>query len=77
MQYKYSHQKRLHVHYIGRTNRRERGGVFLNIFLKPTQIAPDFEAEALLNGEKINLRLSDYRDQWVLLFFYASDFTFV
>lgn len=45
--------------------------------IQPTQVAPDFEAEAVCQGEKITVRLSDYVNQWVLLFFYASDFTFV
>lgn len=49
----------------------------LNILLKPTQMAPDFEADALVNSQKESLRLSQFRDQWVLLYFYASDFTFV
>ncbi|MBC2728596.1 MAG: redoxin domain-containing protein [Desulfosporosinus sp.] len=43
----------------------------------PTQHAPDFEAEAYQNGKKVTIRLKDFQNQWVLLFFYASDFTFV
>jgi hypothetical protein len=40
--------------------------------------APDFEASAYITGEGFkNVKLSDYRGQWVLLCFYPGDFTFV
>lgn len=39
--------------------------------------APDFETKAYVNGEIINVKLSDYRGKWVLLYFYPGDFTFV
>ena len=40
--------------------------------------APDFEASAYIAGEGFkNVKLSDYRGQWVLLCFYPGDFTFV
>ncbi len=40
--------------------------------------APDFEASAYIAGEGFkDVRLSDYRGQWVLLCFYPGDFTFV
>jgi hypothetical protein len=40
--------------------------------------APDFEASAYINGEGFkNVRLSDYRGQWVVVCFYPGDFTFV
>jgi peroxiredoxin (alkyl hydroperoxide reductase subunit C) len=39
--------------------------------------APDFEASALVDGGFKNLKLSDYRGQWVVLCFYPGDFTFV
>jgi len=40
--------------------------------------APDFEASAYLNGVGFkNVKLSDYRGQWVVLCFYPGDFTFV
>ena len=40
--------------------------------------APDFEASAFVAGEGFkNVKLSDYRGQWVLLCFYPGDFTFV
>ncbi len=45
--------------------------------ISPTQHAPDFEAEAYAGGNKVTIRLSDFKNQWVLLFFYSSDFTFV
>ena len=39
--------------------------------------APDFEAAAYLDGGFKNVKLSDYRGQWVILCFYPGDFTFV
>lgn len=39
--------------------------------------APLFTAEALWKGEIQSIRLDDYKGKWILLFFYASDFTFV
>ena len=39
--------------------------------------APDFEANAYVNGEFKNIKLSDYRGKWVVLCFYPGDFTFV
>jgi NADH-dependent peroxiredoxin subunit C len=44
-----------------------------------TDLAPLFVAEAYDNAEKKikEVRLESYRGRWVILFFYASDFTFV
>src|SRR5262252_2403658 len=39
--------------------------------------APDFSAEAYVNGEFRKLSLADYRGKKVVLFFYPLDFTFV
>jgi hypothetical protein len=39
--------------------------------------APDFEAMAFVGGSFKNIKLSDYRGQWVVLCFYPGDFTFV
>lgn len=39
--------------------------------------APDFEASAFHEGGFKNVKLSDFRDKWVLLCFYPGDFTFV
>jgi peroxiredoxin (alkyl hydroperoxide reductase subunit C) len=41
------------------------------------QEAPDFEASAFVDGGFKNIKLSDYRGQWVVLCFYPGDFTFV
>ena len=42
------------------------------------QKAPDFEASAYIAGEGFkNVRLSNYRGQWVVLCYYPGDFTFV
>ncbi len=39
--------------------------------------APDFKANAFVNGEIKEISLSSYRGKWVVLFFYPADFTFV
>jgi len=39
--------------------------------------APDFEAPAYIDGGFKNIRLSDYKGQWVVVCFYPGDFTFV
>ena len=39
--------------------------------------APDFEASAFVEGGFKNVKLSDYKGQWVVLCFYPGDFTFV
>jgi len=40
--------------------------------------APDFETTAYITGQGFkNIKLSDYRGQWVILCFYPGDFTFV
>lgn len=39
--------------------------------------APDFEVPAFVNNSFRNVKLSDYSDKWVALFFYSGDFTFV
>lgn len=41
------------------------------------KMAPDFSTKAYHRGEFIDLKLSDFRNQWVVLFFYAGDFTYV
>jgi peroxiredoxin (alkyl hydroperoxide reductase subunit C) len=43
-----------------------------------TQPAPDFKAQAVMPDNSFaELRLSDYRGKYVILFFYPLDFTFV
>jgi peroxiredoxin (alkyl hydroperoxide reductase subunit C) len=39
--------------------------------------APLFEATAVYKNEFQRIKLEDYREKWVLLFFYPLDFTFV
>eukprot|EP00668_Euglena_longa_P048020 GGOE01065066.1.p1 GENE.GGOE01065066.1~~GGOE01065066.1.p1 ORF type:complete len:211 (-),score=36.55 GGOE01065066.1:90-677(-) len=39
--------------------------------------APHFDAVAVVNGEFKNVKLSDYKGKYVVLFFYPLDFTFV
>ncbi|SFE97667.1 peroxiredoxin (alkyl hydroperoxide reductase subunit C) [Alteribacillus iranensis] len=45
----------------------------------PTERAPLFTAEAYdpVDDSLKTVRLEDYRGKWVVLLFYASDFTFV
>ena len=46
---------------------------------KVGQPAPDFDMPSTKNIEKLNenVKLSDYRGQWLVLLFYPLDFTFV
>ncbi len=41
------------------------------------QNIPDFEKEALHNGEIKKIKLSDLKGTWLVLIFYPGDFTFV
>lgn len=41
------------------------------------QQAPEFTADAVVNGDFKSVSLSDYRGKYVALFFYPLDFTFV
>lgn len=46
----------------------------MSLIKKP---APDFTAEAVVDGDFKTIKLSDYQGKWVYLFFYPFDFTFV
>ena len=39
--------------------------------------APDFKADAVVNGDFKSVSLSDYKGKYVVMFFYPLDFTFV
>ena len=39
--------------------------------------APQFKAQALVNGDFKDVSLSDFDGKWKVLFFYPLDFTFV
>lgn len=39
--------------------------------------APEFSADAVLDGDFKRVSLSDYKGKWLVLFFYPLDFTFV
>ncbi len=41
------------------------------------QPAPDFETKAYHKGKFVDIKLSDYKGKWVVMFFYPLDFTFV
>jgi len=45
--------------------------------IKVGKAAPDFSAQAYVNGEFKTVSLKDFRGKWVILFFYPLDFTFV
>ncbi len=45
--------------------------------LQVGQPAPDFTMEGVVGKEFKEFKLSDYRGQWIVLFFYPLDFTFV
>lgn len=45
--------------------------------LRVGQTAPDFSATAVVDLEFKEIKLSDYRGKYVVLFFYPLDFTFV
>ena len=45
--------------------------------IKVGKPAPDFSAQAYVNGEFKTVSLKDFRGRWVVLFFYPLDFTFV
>lgn len=46
-------------------------------YIRVNQDAPDFTATAVMDKEFTTIKLSDYRGQYVILFFYSLDFTFV
>jgi peroxiredoxin (alkyl hydroperoxide reductase subunit C) len=41
------------------------------------KLAPDFKASAFAQGDFKTICLSDYAGNWILLWFYPGDFTFV
>ncbi|KAJ3233988.1 NAD-dependent protein deacetylase sirtuin-2 [Chytriomyces hyalinus] len=48
-----------------------------NMTPKLNHPAPQFETAAVVNKQFKDVKLSDYKGQWVVLFFYPLDFTFV
>ena len=45
--------------------------------VKINQEAPDFQAKIFHEEQVKDIKLSDYRGKWVVLFFYPADFTFI
>jgi len=39
--------------------------------------APDFSGQAVIGSDFQEIKLSDYKGKWLVLFFYPLDFTFV
>lgn len=44
---------------------------------KINHAAPEFSAEAFHNNNIENIKLSDFKGKWTILFFYPADFTFI
>jgi len=57
-------------------NQTETKGGY-KMLAKVGKLAPDFEANAFINGTFSNVKLSDYKGKWISLCFYPGDFTFV
>lgn len=51
--------------------------VIFKFFFIVTHPAPNFTANAVVNGEIVKVSLSDYAGKYVILVFYPLDFTFV
>lgn len=45
--------------------------------LQLTKPAPEFAGPAVVDGEFKDIKLSDYKGKYLVLFFYPLDFTFV
>jgi len=45
--------------------------------VKVGENAPDFKLEGVLNGKFKEFALKDYKNKWLVVFFYPLDFTFV
>eukprot|EP00008_Paramoeba_atlantica_P005323 CAMPEP_0201488508 /NCGR_PEP_ID=MMETSP0151_2-20130828/18676_1 /ASSEMBLY_ACC=CAM_ASM_000257 /TAXON_ID=200890 /ORGANISM="Paramoeba atlantica, Strain 621/1 / CCAP 1560/9" /LENGTH=252 /DNA_ID=CAMNT_0047873819 /DNA_START=69 /DNA_END=827 /DNA_ORIENTATION=+ len=61
----------------GEQKEEEQEGKGLPPFPQIGNPAPSFRTEAALNGEIHTVQLSDFKNKWVVLFFYPLDFTFV
>jgi len=49
----------------------------INFAAEVTKPAPDFKGTAVVNGSFKEIKLSDYKGKYLVLFFYPLDFTFV
>lgn len=47
------------------------------MYLQVGKPAPKFELEALINDKFQKISFQDYKNKWIVLFFYPLDFTFV
>jgi len=45
--------------------------------MKINEQVPEFKTKAFYNNEIKEVKLSDYKGKWVIMFFYPADFTFV
>ena len=45
--------------------------------VRVTQVVPDYEFDAYVEGAISKRKLSDFRGKWLVLLFYPADFTFV
>ncbi len=56
-----------------RSNQKEE----MHMIARVGKPAPDFELGAFVDGGFKNVRLSNYKGEWIVLCFYPGDFTFV
>lgn len=61
----------------GRSTAGRREGKGGTAMVQIGEKAPDFALEGVLDDNFVEVRLSDYLGDWVVLFFYPLDFTFV
>ena len=45
--------------------------------IKINQVVPDFKLKAYHQDKIKDIKLSDYKDKWIVLLFYPGDFTFI
>lgn len=53
------------------------GAVLEDVMVNIGQKVEEFQAQAYHQNDIKNIKLSDYKGKWVVLFFYPADFTFV
>lgn len=56
---------------------KELPPTFINKKLRIFDIAPQFKATAYLDNSFFEISLEDYKNKWLILFFYPLDYTFV
>ena len=54
-----------------------RVGNISRMTVKIGEKAPEFKLDGVINGEFKSVSLADYKDKWLVFYFYPLDFTFV